>query len=317
MERCSRALTESVPVTDMSLLYTCEVGGEAKMQRGGACTEEGFKHLRRILVPLEEGGGERMLQEYDAFEKENRGHGAGATVQCGDVELDVEEGLQEALGGNVSLVLDDLNPCHSRYRFKSTGAVHPEVLGPAGHHFATTHHLGSISYKKQEGQCSGRLASIINASLGLWGMQWSDPVRTFRGMYWYPPYGFTEWHTDGGHVNGWRIYLSNIDVEHQSFFVHKKGEGSVAIPDRHFQANMFQVIPGQPLWHAVGSLSAQRVSVGIAISKKLAEKIIARIPPSELLARVGTRPAPSLAEEVERHGVSVGGIGGRGGDGEW
>eukprot|EP00961_Rhodomonas_salina_P052241 701479-Rhodomonas_salina.1 len=28
-----------------------------------------------------------------------------------------------------------------------------------------------------------RLASIINASLGLWGMQWSDPVRTFRGMY--------------------------------------------------------------------------------------------------------------------------------------
>jgi hypothetical protein len=46
---------------------------------------------------------------------------------------------------------------------------------------------------------------------------------------------------------------------------------------RHGQANMFRVVPGTPLWHAVASENASRISVGIAISDALADKILHRI----------------------------------------
>mmetsp|Transcript_26462 Transcript_26462/g.53073 ORF Transcript_26462/g.53073 Transcript_26462/m.53073 type:complete len:253 (+) Transcript_26462:594-1352(+) len=243
-----------------------------------------------------------MLEEYAAFEKEDRGHGKGATEKCGSTQLQVEDELQEALGQNLTLELDNLSPCHSRYRFVSTGSSsHQGVIGMKGHHFATTHHLGSISYKKEKGLCSKRIATKIQEALGQAGMQYSDPFRSFRGLYWYPPFGFTEWHTDGNHVSGWRIYLADIDVENTSFFVHRSGDSSLAVPDRFGQANMFRVVPSQPLWHAVASVHAQRVSVGVAVSEAFAKRVISRLNHPDLLDRVGVKPWPELTEEVERH----------------
>jgi len=62
------------------------------------------------------------------------------------------------------------------------------------------------------------IASCWLSTCGRGWIQYKNPEVSFRGMYWYPPGGFTEWHTDGHHVEGWRVYFTEVDIEKESYF---------------------------------------------------------------------------------------------------
>ena len=57
--------------------------------------------------------------------------------------------------------------------------------------------------------------------LGQAGMQYPTTWESYRGLYWYPPGGFTEWHTDGAQVQGWRVYMTLVSQENTSAFVYR------------------------------------------------------------------------------------------------
>ncbi|EKX47575.1 hypothetical protein GUITHDRAFT_162650 [Guillardia theta CCMP2712] len=153
--------------------------------------------------------------------------------------------------------------------FISTGQASHHILGSSGTHFATTHHLGSISYRKNGTPCSRKLKELVSSTLKHGGLQYTDADDSFRGLYWYPPNGFTEWHTDGGQVEGWRLYLTDVEEENQSGFVYQAKDGVRRVGDRKFQANMFRL--------AVYSTNTTRFSMGIAISHGLAMKIVRQL----------------------------------------
>jgi len=194
---------------------------------------------------------------------------------CAEVRS-LDEDSFDWLGWNVSVELIDRTPCHSTYQFLSSGRGNREILGPRKTHFATTHHLGSISYKKGGTPCARKLEQTVGSALR--GKLEANEHDSFRGLYWYPPGGFTEWHTDGSQVKGWRVYTALLTQENASSFVYMDATNHSVhvVQDRHFQANLFRVNgdTARPLWHAVISQQAHRFSVGIAISDALARQII-------------------------------------------
>ncbi|KAJ1495917.1 hypothetical protein T484DRAFT_1924366, partial [Baffinella frigidus] len=201
VDQCARALRESVPVEDMQMLYTCAVDDVEHMQGGFGCVNEGLAHMAGILGPEGAGDDDAMLQMYKAFEDESRGHGKSAKTKCGTSRLAVSATLAQALSPNVTLMIEDRRPCHSTYSFVSTGQGPREALGRKDTVFASTHHLGSISYRKFDGApCMDKVLAQMRIALGESRMQYPSVQQSFRGLYWYPPNGFTEWHTDGGHV---------------------------------------------------------------------------------------------------------------------
>jgi len=189
----------------------------------------------------------------------------------------VSETLRAALQPNATVRLDDRRPCHSTLSFISTGTASHHILGSYGTHFATTHHFGSISYRKNGTPCSRKLKEVVFSTLGRRGLQYPSPDDSFRGLYWYPPYGFTEWHTDGGQVEGWRLYVTDMDKEEASGFVYQGKDGVKRVKDKKFQANMFRLVKGRSLWHAVYSINTTRFSMGIAISHQLAMRILRQL----------------------------------------
>lgn len=271
---CARGLLESVPIDDMSKLYTCGIQDVGKMRRQGQCVEEGLGHLQAVLNTSEPS--DELLARYRSFEQEDRGHGAGLKIHCRHEEEELEG--EFSLGPNVTITLVDRRPCHSSYNLLSSGRSNTYTLGPRSTHFATTHHLGSISYKKGGSPCALDLQSAVGKALGARGMQYKSTVDSFRGLYWYPPGGFTEWHTDGSQVQGWRVYLTHVSRENASSFVYRNPitRRAVFVPDRNFQANLFRVNGASPtpLWHAVVSPQAHRFSVGMAISDALADRLL-------------------------------------------
>jgi hypothetical protein len=52
-------------------------------------------------------------------------------------------------------------------------------------------------------------------------------------------------------VEGWRIYVAEVDLERESWFAYKRPRDGarVLVPDVAGQANMFRVTPRRPLWH--------------------------------------------------------------------
>eukprot|EP00282_Hemiselmis_andersenii_P043729 CAMPEP_0172060590 /NCGR_PEP_ID=MMETSP1043-20130122/8035_1 /TAXON_ID=464988 /ORGANISM="Hemiselmis andersenii, Strain CCMP441" /LENGTH=276 /DNA_ID=CAMNT_0012720345 /DNA_START=592 /DNA_END=1422 /DNA_ORIENTATION=- len=260
----------------MSMMYTCDAGQEHRMLHGWGCVDAGARHLNQIrhhsVVHVE---------DYVQYEKEDRGHGAASEmVSCGEVKMEAAgEELDEALGPNVTVQLVRRGEtCHSSYHLFSTGRGCVGVLGAADVHFGTTHNLGSISVKKSMRiPCVRNLVALIGSKLRGW-IQYKNPEVSFRGMYWYPPGGFTEWHTDGHHVEGWRVYFTEVDIEKESYFAFINAIGkSTRVLDWHGQANMFRLIPGKPLWHAVVSESAHRFSMGVAVSDSMARSVMKRL----------------------------------------
>jgi len=79
------------------------------------------------------------------------------------------------------------------------------------------------------------MAEAIKVALGTQGMQYKNPMASFRGIYWYPPGGFTEWHTDGNQVRGWRLYLADIDEEGRSVMAVKDKDKRLLVWDRFYQ----------------------------------------------------------------------------------
>ena len=241
---CATGLLESVPIEDMSRLYTCDVPRSSRMLRSGQCVEAGLRHRDAILN--ESLMSDTLLSSYRTFEQEDRGHGTGLSIACGNSLHLLDQEEFEWLGQNLTIGLLDRTPCHSSYQLRSSGRGNLDVLGPANKHFATTHHLGcappstafarndptpinacdallcacmqvsclmvrdtllgmrsrSISYKKGATPCSQALQDSVGTAFGATkDLQYASTRDSYRGLYWYPPGGFTEWHTDGSQVH--------------------------------------------------------------------------------------------------------------------
>jgi hypothetical protein len=99
-----------------------------------------------------------------------------------------------------------------------------------------------------------------------------------RGTFLYPPGAFHEWHTNQAHVEGWRMYLVQVDEPERSWFAFKDPRtGKVhRRPDRTGKINMFRVTKGKPFWHTIYS-ATNRYSYGTVLSDYAAGRILKQL----------------------------------------
>jgi len=105
LKSCAAGLQESLQISDMSKFYTCPISEASKMRSGGQCVEEGLRHIGAILNSTSPPNS--LLSTYQSYEQEDRGHGAGLRIQCGQRIEAVDDLLRSALGANVTIRLDD------------------------------------------------------------------------------------------------------------------------------------------------------------------------------------------------------------------
>jgi len=102
---------------------------------------------------------------------------------------------------------------------------------------------------------------------------------TVTGLFYYPPGGYTIWHTNRYDRIGWRAYYVKTAEEGKSWFNYKdRQSGEIhSIPDRSGYFNMFKVTEelDEALWHCVWS-QTHRFSIGIHIPDVYAHLIIHR-----------------------------------------
>jgi len=101
------------------------------------------------------------------------------------------------------------------------------------------------------------------------------------GLFYYPPGGYAEWHTNRHHTLGWRLYFVKTLEPGRSWFRYKhvpSGEIVHVEPDGAEQYNLFCLRgePDQLLWHSVYS-DTHRFSVGINVHPMLAYLVLSRL----------------------------------------
>ena len=80
-----------------------------------------------------------------------------------------------------------------------------------------------------------------------------------RGIFWYPPKGFREWHSNHPYnrktdIPGWRIYLVDVEEEGKSSFNFLDRNGTFTrCLDRKLHANIFYLPKEKFFWHSVVS----------------------------------------------------------------
>lgn len=279
MNECVEEITSSIHIESMAPLYTCDPSNVESMKEPAQCVADGAQHFENIVSLNSSFMTPAFFAQYDHFENEDRGHGKLAREKCGSSVVDVDrEKFQSLLGAKVRVELLDRSPCHSSYSFSLRDSGDSASPTHGGTLIGKTHHFGSISISKHS-IWGKRLQDAIVAALGSHKLKYDFAQRNMRGFYWYPPNGFTEWHTDSRQVGGWRLYVVKLMSPGDSGFVLYDSEKRRLqhIRDREGWVNMFRVDPEHPLWHAVFSRDAQRFTVGVAISDNYAELILKRM----------------------------------------
>lgn len=102
---------------------------------------------------------------------------------------------------------------------------------------------------------------------------------TVTGLFYYPPGGYTIWHTNRYDKIGWRVYYVQTEEEGKSWFNYRDNQTGViySIPDKSGYFNIFQVKEDfdDALWHCVHS-ETHRHSVGLYIPDIYAHLVIHR-----------------------------------------
>lgn len=279
MNECVEEITTFFHVGNMAALYTCDPQNVDKMKQPGQCVEDGIKHYNNIVSLNASSMTPEFFAQYDHFENEDRGHGKLAREKCGNAIVDVErERFEALLGSQIRVELQDRSPCHSSYSFSLLDSSERADQSRGGKLIGKTHHFGSISISKHSAW-GKKLQDAIVSALGRRRLKYDSAQRNMRGFYWYPPYGFTEWHTDSRQVEGWRLYIVKLLTPGESgFALYDSASGKAYhLRDQEGLVNMFKVEPQQPLWHAVFSSNTQRFTVGIAVSDTYAELILKRM----------------------------------------
>lgn len=108
-----------------------------------------------------------------------------------------------------------------------------------------------------------------------------------RGMFWYPPGGYREWHTNKHNVTGWRAYIISTRKSPRaprnadrpgSYLGVMRGSKFITCPDRDFEIKLFHIRSAEDElnWHCVMSMTNDRLSIGINPSETLANYLIGK-----------------------------------------
>lgn len=100
------------------------------------------------------------------------------------------------------------------------------------------------------------------------------------GMFYYPPGGYAEWHTNRGDSIGWRLYYIRTSEARKSWFRYKPpGEDKIYLePDGREQYNIFYLDnhPDKLMWHSVYS-DTHRFSIGFHIPPEYVYLVLGRM----------------------------------------
>jgi hypothetical protein len=83
----------------------------------------------------------------------------------------------------------------------------------------------------------------------------------------YPPGGYRGWHTNFWDVEGWVMFLVDVDTPRCSFFrfAHPETRELVTVWDEPGRVNVLRATRSRPLWHGVRSQHAYRFSQGFML----------------------------------------------------
>ena len=100
-----------------------------------------------------------------------------------------------------------------------------------------------------------------------------------KGLFYYPPGGFRELHTNQYHTPGWRLYfIKTLNESESSFhYINPEKLEIIKVPDKNNYFNLFQIKEDELFWHSVFSGETHRFSVGLKIPDEFAKELIARL----------------------------------------
>ena len=117
-----------------------------------------------------------------------------------------------------------------------------------------------------------------------------ESVGFITGLFWYPPNGVREWHTNRYDTPGWRVYLTHV-VPEQPFEVEGKVAALVGssvsywqphqrtartVRDRDAHAIIFRIggRGEEPFWHCIKSHDVHRFSLGLHVTNESAMELV-------------------------------------------
>jgi hypothetical protein len=133
-----------------------------------------------------------------------------------------------------------------------------------------------------------------DASWYTWPLTWINPYyreplhkrfyQKYRirvtGLFYYPPGGYAEWHTNRYDLVGWRFYYIKTSKPGQSWFRYKHARNDTIhlAPDGEEHYNMFYLEGEEDelVWHSVYS-DTDRFSIGLNLPSSFAYLILARL----------------------------------------
>lgn len=137
------------------------------------------------------------------------------------------------------------------------------------------------NWKQNSGTLVHRFISVLAQKYKL---SHGEYVRDIKGLFYYPPGGFREWHTNMLDDTSWRLYYIHTTEDDKSWFryVPAGSNKTVLVPDRTGYYNMFRLRgrKNELLWHSVYS-DTNRFSVGFKITPSFAAQIIGRFREAE------------------------------------
>jgi len=135
-------------------------------------------------------------------------------------------------------------------------------------------------WKKNWVQTSGTLVHRYLKVLGAkYVLQYKKYIQDIKGLFYYPPGGFREWHTNIHDDTSWRLYYIHATEDGESWFryVPVGSNKTVLVPDRSGYFNMFRLRKKKSdmMWHSVYS-DTHRFSVGFKITSMFAYDVVKR-----------------------------------------
>jgi cbb3-type cytochrome oxidase subunit 3 len=101
----------------------------------------------------------------------------------------------------------------------------------------------------------------------------NSPV-TIRGIFYYPPGGYREWHSNRYDPPGTRLYLIGKGDGESAFYYHHKYTVH-KVMDNDGTVNIFKVSDTVPFYHSVQSDTADRWSLGFLVEdEKAVERLL-------------------------------------------
>ena len=139
-----------------------------------------------------------------------------------------------------------------------------------------TQRLRRNNWQQNSGSLIHRYIHVLSKKYAL---SHGSYVRDIKGLFYYPPGGFREWHTNMLDDTSWRLYYIHATEVNKSWFryVPVGSNETVVVTDRSGYYNMFRLRrkKDELFWHSVYS-DTNRFSIGFKIKPSFAYRVIQR-----------------------------------------